>query len=277
MKTNSTNLLSRAFKQHAAHVVRQPAQVLLVEANHDVDANAAAEYLANQMIKLHGVSASAQLVIDCADIGIDDIREVQSIAQVGASPSISRIFVLYNYDLLNPTAQNAMLKLLEQPIEGTHYILATAGGAVLATIYSRANRVRVQSMSADDYQHYFPEQTTESITQALRISRGNSKIAQQYLRGELDELQQAKDVLALTKLERLSLSEVLSKDRDKAIRMVVHMQVILLFLCKQRVSEQDNAAAQKLQQSLVTSQLVLRNLRHNGNAKLALDNLFICI
>ena len=70
-------------------------------------------------------------------VSIDDIRDISAMATTKALKPL--YFVFKNAEKLRPEAQNAALKLFEEPKENYHYILQTTSPeALLATIRSRA-------------------------------------------------------------------------------------------------------------------------------------------
>jgi DNA polymerase-3 subunit delta' len=80
---------------------------------------------------------------DRASIKIDIVREV--LAKVSYRPfeGRRRLVLIREADTLEPAAQNALLKSLEEPPPGTMFILTTAvPGALLPTVRSRCMRLR---------------------------------------------------------------------------------------------------------------------------------------
>ena len=85
-------------------------------------------------------------------IPVDMVRE-QVVDPAGESPLMGnrRVFVLPAIERLRGPAANALLKVLEEPPEGVHFIM-TAGqaGGLLATIQSRAQVLRLLPLSRED-------------------------------------------------------------------------------------------------------------------------------
>ncbi|MGB0767242.1 MAG: ATP-binding protein [Phycisphaeraceae bacterium] len=76
-------------------------------------------------------------------IPVSVIRE-HVIAPASLAPTLGRgkVFIVDEAELLNPTGQNALLKTLEEPTDGTYLILVTASEhRLLPTIRSRCQRV----------------------------------------------------------------------------------------------------------------------------------------
>jgi DNA polymerase-3 subunit delta' len=76
-------------------------------------------------------------------ITIGQIRDIQTALRLGANEGGRRIAVIDGAEWLNPQAQNALLRLLEEPPSGTSLILvASRASAIIATIRSRSVRIR---------------------------------------------------------------------------------------------------------------------------------------
>jgi DNA polymerase III delta prime subunit len=80
---------------------------------------------------------------DDTRITIGQVRDVQSALRLGANEGGRRCAVIAGAEWLNPQAQNALLRLLEEPPPDTTLVLvASRASAILATIRSRSVRVR---------------------------------------------------------------------------------------------------------------------------------------
>lgn len=90
-------------------------------------------------------------VKDCDRLGIDDVRtlgELQSRTAVGADGY--KLFVVA-FDTVTVEAQNAMLKMLEEPTPGTVWLVVTPGGkTLLPTVLSRVQLVEA-GVGKDSY------------------------------------------------------------------------------------------------------------------------------
>jgi len=76
-------------------------------------------------------------------ITIGQIRDVQAALRLGANEGGRRAAVIDGAEWLNPQAQNALLRLLEEPPPQTTMVLvASRASAIIATIRSRSMRIR---------------------------------------------------------------------------------------------------------------------------------------
>jgi DNA polymerase-3 subunit delta' len=88
---------------------------------------------------------------DKASIKTDVVRDV--LDRVGYRPfeGRQRVVIIREADALEPQAQNALLKSLEEPPPGTMFILTTAvPGALLPTVRSRCMRIRFGRLTEDE-------------------------------------------------------------------------------------------------------------------------------
>jgi DNA polymerase III delta prime subunit len=80
---------------------------------------------------------------DDTRITIGQVRDVQNALRLGANEGGRRAAVFAGAEWLNPQAQNALLRLLEEPPALTTLILvASRASAIIATIRSRSVRIR---------------------------------------------------------------------------------------------------------------------------------------
>lgn len=81
-------------------------------------------------------------------ITISQIRDMGSTIASRANEAAYRMVCICHADLMNPQAQNALLKMLEEPPERTFFILgATHTAPLLPTILSRCRRIDFQALS----------------------------------------------------------------------------------------------------------------------------------
>lgn len=84
-------------------------------------------------------------------IPVDDIREVVRICGEHTYEGGCRVVQIERADKMNPNAQNALLKTLEEPIAGTIFLLMTdSPSLLLPTIISRCRQLQLHGWT-DDY------------------------------------------------------------------------------------------------------------------------------
>lgn len=88
-------------------------------------------------------------------IGIDKIRAMRQIAPIRPNDLDFHVFVIRNAHNLTVQAQNALLKLLEEPPAPAYFfLLCDSAASLLATVRSRAPILRMQSFSPDAIGEY---------------------------------------------------------------------------------------------------------------------------
>ncbi len=84
-------------------------------------------------------------------ISVDDVRKMKSFFQFHATDGGRRVAIVDCADELNPSAANALLKLLEEPPEGVTLLLVShQPSRLLPTIRSRCRELRLAPLAPDD-------------------------------------------------------------------------------------------------------------------------------
>lgn len=81
---------------------------------------------------------------------VDRIRELKSELSKRTFSTDNRVIIIKDVHLLNERSINAMLKMLEEPPDGTYFLLSGIELQVLATIRSRVMTVRLGERSAEE-------------------------------------------------------------------------------------------------------------------------------
>ena len=88
-------------------------------------------------------------------IGVDDIRDFVSEVYVKPYSSGKKIYIIDDAQTMTDQAQNALLKILEEPPEYIVFILlTTSAAACLPTVRSRSEQVRFSPVSASDIKSF---------------------------------------------------------------------------------------------------------------------------
>jgi len=134
-----------------------------------------------------------------AQIPVDHIREIRKEAYLSANDLDFKVFVITEAHRMNEAAQNALLKLLEEPPKGVYFfLLCESGSRLLPTVLSRAILLRTEVFSEEALDAYLCEQSPKaalmkrqkgeefafllkssggSIGKALSILNGESKLS----------------------------------------------------------------------------------------------------
>ena len=105
-----------------------------------------------------------------AAIKVDQIRAIIATAHLAPSEGKSKVYVLRSADKMNPQAQNALLKLLEEPPSSASFLLSCENAAaLLPTVRSRVELLQVNAQGSA-----IPEaamETARDYLAALRSGR----------------------------------------------------------------------------------------------------------
>jgi len=158
-------------------------------------------------------------------ISIEDIRDVIHflMLKTGAKAETNRIVIIEHAQLLSTQAQNALLKTIEEPPQGTVLILTAPSELdILPTIRSRVQKLVVQPPTTEQLTEYFHGQgfTGAAISKALLMSDGLPGLTQALLTDDASHplvaaTAQARDILQKTAFERVVLVDELAKQKQQ--------------------------------------------------------------
>lgn len=121
-------------------------------------------------------------------IKVDDVREIRRLSFIRPSESSRKIFVLNDSGRMNPQAQNALLKVLEEPRETVFILLCRQAGELLETVRSRCVRYALdplpQAVVEEELGKRQPEKGPAARRRAAERCGGSLGRALQLLEGE---------------------------------------------------------------------------------------------
>lgn len=218
-------------------------------------------------------------------IGIEQIREIQKFVQLKTTGTrtIRRVITLDQADSMTTEAQNALLKILEEPPIDTVLILVTHKPQSLRpTIHSRTQKVTVIPPAKVDVLAYFKTQGKSSveIEKAYVVSNGQMGLMTALLDGNTEHvlaahIVTAKQLYGMSSFERLTTVDELSKAKETLPDLLFACKRICLSALEQAAINNQAPAAKSWHRQL---KLVLRTesaLKYNPNTKLLLTDLFI--
>lgn len=109
---------------------------------------------------------------------IESIRQIRSRLYTAPNEGRATIYILADAHNMTQQAQNALLKILEEPPKGTFFILTAQNREhLLETILSRVTPIRLKPVSPEGVYAVlstrFPEETPERINRVASLSGGN--------------------------------------------------------------------------------------------------------
>lgn len=106
-------------------------------------------------------------------ISVDQIREVVRKVGYHRFSARRRVVIVDPAEAMTPTAANALLKTLEEPPQGTGFVLVThQAEALLPTIRSRCQRIRFGPVSSSALTTWLEEQDVEDAARIAAFSAG---------------------------------------------------------------------------------------------------------
>ena len=164
------------------------------------------------------------ITADTSSIGIDEVRKLEHFfsLKVPRRTAYNRAVIIEQAHRLTLEAQNALLKMLEEPPAGTVLILTADNQQdLLPTIRSRAPAVAVKPPGRERLEAFFAaDHDATAITRAFAVSGGLPGLMQALL-DETDHplllaTEKARQLLGQTTYERLLSVDELSKQRQLA-------------------------------------------------------------
>ncbi len=235
----------------------------------------AANWLAQQL-------RTPSFIIEAEDskssITIEQIRELYGITRTGSS----LVIIIKDAHQLGREAQNAFLKLLEEPPKNTRFILTThASTKLLPTIRSRSQSVEVLPPTKSDLMDYvaqYPGFTESELKSLMHTSKGLPGTFIKLLE-DITTLDDHKDLVHLAKrfygasvYERNLMCIEQKFEKQWIVELLDLLAIIVQSLLKQNSSNQEMLQKLSAQANLI--ELTAQNTLHiNGNPKIHLARL----
>jgi DNA polymerase-3 subunit delta' len=173
------------------------------------------------------------------DISIEQVREVIGALKLKApgTREIMRVVFIEDAHFLNIPAQNALLKVLEEPNSDTVFLLSINSiQNVLPTISSRVQKLEVLPVSLNESLDFWQDQySKELIESAWRLSGGATGLTLALLTESKDHplkiaVDEAKQFLKSSKYQRLLQIDSLSKNKENLENFIEALGRTLNFL-----------------------------------------------
>lgn len=140
-----------------------------------------------------------------ATIGVEELRLLREDMFLSATESEYKIYIIEEADKMTPNAQNALLKVLEEPPHAVIiFLLCEESDKILTTVKSRAQTVTMQRFSA--------EQIVDFLISSGKIEVGSEKKA-------ADEIMSADGRIGKA-LDILSSPESVTQERETALSIL---------------------------------------------------------
>lgn len=268
-------LLHPRTKAELAALLADAPHALLLVAPSGFGKRTIAEAWAKQLAKNTAIS-----VLEPDEKGTITIEATRTLYQrTRAKQDGWQAVIIDHADAMSTEAQNAFLKLLEEPRPHLTFILtATTADAMLQTILSRLQVVHLLPVSANvlaaHAKKLTPQIDAQTLQQQLFVANGRPAILVEMQQdpasfdGHRGVMQRAKQLMGADAYQRLTLVGELSKDRDQTIATLEAMAHMLELQIKHAPVPRLIKLADALQQTLA-------RLRQNGNVRAQLTSLFM--
>lgn len=167
---------------------------------------------------------------DLVELGVDPTKRTPTISVAGARDVVRaarlhryaarhRVFIIDPADRMVPEAANAMLKTLEEPPEGTTFILVSdRSSSLLPTIISRSQRVRFRMVPTELLTKRLEQRGVADAALVALLADGRPRRADELIDGGLERHKEALErvltVVAEGPVELFKFSEGLSKSGE---------------------------------------------------------------
>lgn len=260
-----------------------PNQALLLTGATHAGKGYLARYLSKNLLG-NQPEASGLRIYDGANSGIDDVREIiGTLKYTTLDKNDQRIIIIENIDQIGHEAQNALLKILEEPPKNAVFIATTSEfNSVLPTVVSRMNQINVRSLTLSQSKEIFEDiSNAEEIAKAYHLSSGAPALMANILKNQENELLEAiewaKQILQLSAYERLLLVDDLAKNKaDELGNYVLALQKVLRASIMYGKSLKADELARRVRQLGEVMQ-AREDLKVNVSPKLVLSNLFLSL
>lgn len=275
-----TPLLHPITKQQLDAAIMSSHHALLLTGPYGTGKGNVAQYIATQLLDTSSPNEYQLLVIepDGNGIGIEAARNLQhfmKLTSTGTS-AVRRVAIVENMQASSEEAQNALLKILEEPPAASHLIItATTSNRLLSTVRSRLYEVQILPLTKSEARKQYPKISEDEFERAYLLSDGYVELLGALLNKEQDHplfasIKQAKEFVQGTSYHRLLITDTLAhKEYDLELFLYALKRVLRAGLPRASVAKQTN----RLENGLKLILELEDNLVRNPNKKLALTNL----
>lgn len=280
--------------QHIEQFVGAPRHALLLVGAHGMGKSHLSRHILARVLELPLEKLDTHryykiITPDKGTISIDAVRELQRFLQLktvgqGNTSGFRRAVLLEHAEALTTEAQNAYLKLLEEPPSDTIMLLtANSPRGLLPTIRSRLQTISVYAPESNEVQAFFAQaggHDQTRLTQAFFLSGGLPGLMHALLADDkghplFDAVATAKEILQKPTFERLALVDSLAKQKEDAKFVLQALAHIAQTGLTAATAKNDAAKVTQWHRILTQTQTASNALAQNANTKLALTNMML--
>ena len=217
--------------------------------------------------------------IDTSPKGIIRLAQIHELHELAKGKTREqRVFIIDDADHMNVQAQNAFLKLLEEPVANVHFILtAHQPHLLLPTVLSRVQRVRIAPISTLESQHLIKTlgvSDPRKAQQLLFIADGRpAELArlvadEKYFATQAALMNDARTFISGTPAERMIVISQYYSDRAKSLQLLQAAKTIISFSLIKNPTKDLVALVDRLTTTY-------ERVQANGSTRLQLTNFVI--
>lgn len=215
-------------------------------------------------------------------VAIETIRNAQTFLQLKTpgTNSLRRALIVEQGETMSIEAQNAFLKILEEPPTDTIIIISTnSTESLLPTIKSRTQQIKIKPVSFTQLSSFYNDLYSESlIKKAYFTSEGYMGLTQALLEQDVshplvEQIVIAKSLLSSSTYERLTKVDEISKQKNTPLLLQALERICHASLSQTLQSE--NISAKQWTRRLKVVVDAEGKLRFNPQSKLLLTDLML--
>jgi replication-associated recombination protein RarA len=216
-------------------------------------------------------------------ISIEAVRNLQQFVRLKTTgtSTVRRVILVENADRMTTEAQNAFLKLLEEPPADTVIILtASTIQGMLPTIRSRVQTLTITTPQKEALVAHFKDKPATNVTQAYFLSGGLPGLMSALLDGDVshplvESVAEAKQLLQLPLFDRLARIEALAKQKETAMTLCEALARIAQAGLEQAADKGDQKRLKQWHKIVSETYKARLSFEQNANTKLTLTNLLL--
>lgn len=216
--------------------------------------------------------------LDASELSIiepeDGLIKISKIRQLGEDiilkPTISKrkVFIIRDGELMNEAAQNALLKVLEEPPEYAVIIITTSNKEkLIRTIKSRCTSFKFLPLSEEQLKEFYKNEDIDD--DIIKLSRGSIGKVE-----KLKEKEYVKDIIQIYKSLKdknlLDLNKTFTKLKEYKEDIQDILEIIIL-----KYFDEINENYTKRVQQIEIVEKCRQDLRRNANFDIALDYMML--
>ena len=206
-------------------------------------------------------------------IKVDEIRDFCGELFLKPTKTSHKVFIIDDAECMNEQAQNALLKVLEEPpLYATIILITSNKEKLLNTIKSRVVDVQFDFLSNEEIKKILDSRNIEYAEDAIKYANGSLIKALDFVNDELfdiakevEKLLETKDFLAVNrKFEEIKADKKLKPN----IAMILEKVMQIFFMKFRNEKNYDYTNIEKLEETI-------QKIKRNANVDLALDSLMV--